>query len=149
MLMPAPEIVRQLVQRFEENLDSYRSGRYNETQLRREFLDPLFEALGWDVFNRQGYAEAYKDVIHEDSLDIELLPIRPINFSDPAEKAMHDKMVSLVERMLELHKRSPRTPQEQEMVKREIESTDVRIDRLVYELYGLTEDEIKIVEGKE
>jgi hypothetical protein len=149
MLMPAPEIVRQLVQRFEENLDSYRSGRYNETQLRREFLDPLFEALGWDVFNKQGYAEAYKDVIHEDSLDIELLPIRPINFSDPAEKAMHDKMVSLVERMLELHKRSPRTPQEQEMVKREIESTDVRIDRLVYELYGLTEDEIKIVEGKE
>ena len=61
---------------------------------------------------------------------------------------MHDKLVSLVERMLELHKRSPRTPQEQEMVKREIESTDRRIDRLVYELYGLTEDEIGIVEGK-
>ena len=50
--------------------------------------------------------------------------------------------------MLELHKRGPRTPQEQEMVKREIESTDGRIDRLVYELYGLTEDEIKIVEGQ-
>jgi hypothetical protein len=75
------------------------------------------------------------------------LPIRPINFSDPADKAQHDKMVSLVERMLELHKRSPRTPQEQEMLKREIESTDGRIDRLVYELYGLTEDEIKIVEA--
>jgi hypothetical protein len=39
------------------------------------------------------------------------------------------------------------TPQEQEMVKREIESTDRQIDRLVYELYGLTEEEIKIVEG--
>jgi type I restriction-modification system DNA methylase subunit len=77
------------------------------------------------------------------------LPIRPVNFSEPAEKAMHDKMVSLVERMLELHKRSPRTPQEQEMVKREIESTDVRIDRLVYALYGLSEDEVKVVEGKE
>ena len=62
-------------------------------------------------------------------------------------KARHAKLVSLVERMLELHKRSPRTPQKQEMVKREIESTDVRIDRLVYELYGLTDDEIKIVEG--
>ena len=67
-----------------------------------------------------------------------LLPIRSINFSDPAEKAMHDKMVSLVERMLALHKQSPRSPQEQEMVKREIESTDRGIDRLVYELYGLT-----------
>jgi len=56
-------------------------------------------------------------------------------------------MVSLVERMLALHKQSPRTPQEQEMVKREIESTDRAIDRLVYELYGLSEEEIKIVEG--
>ena len=77
------------------------------------------------------------------------LPIRSINFSDPADVARHDKMVSLVERILELHKRSPRTPQEQEMVKREIESTDRQIDTLVYELYGLTEDEIRVVEGKE
>jgi len=61
--------------------------------------------------------------------------------------ARHDKLVSLVERMLELHKRSPRLPQEQEMVKREIESTDGRIDKLVYELYGLNEEEIKIVES--
>ena len=44
--MPTPEIVHQLVKRFEENIDSYRSSRYNETQLRREFLDPFFEALG-------------------------------------------------------------------------------------------------------
>ncbi|MGD0877791.1 MAG: N-6 DNA methylase [Anaerolineales bacterium] len=69
--MAAPDIIRQLVERFEENRDSYRSGKYNETQLRREFLDPFFEALGWDVFNKQGYAEAYKDVIHEDSLEVE------------------------------------------------------------------------------
>jgi hypothetical protein len=79
---------------------------------------------------------------------IEQLPIRPINFSGPADQARHDKMVSLVERMLALHKQNPHTPQEQEMVKREIESTDRQIDKLVYELYGLSEDEIKIVEGK-
>lgn len=78
---------------------------------------------------------------------IELLPIRQINFDDPADKARHDKLVSLVERMLALHKQSPRTPQEQEMVKREIESTDGAIDHLVYELYGLSEEEIRIVEG--
>ena len=41
-----------------------------------------------------------------------------------------------------------RTPQEKERLAREIEATDKSIDRLVYELYGLTEDEIKIVEGK-
>jgi hypothetical protein len=69
--LSAPESIRQLVSRFEENLDSYRSGRYNEAQLRREFLDPFLEALGWDLFNKQGYAEAYKEVIHEASLEVE------------------------------------------------------------------------------
>jgi len=39
-------------------------------------------------------------------------------------------------------------PQEKESLQREIESMDGMIDRLVYELYGLTEDEIKIVEGQ-
>ena len=69
--MTAPDIVKDLVARFDQHRNSYRSGRYNETQLRREFLDPFFEALGWDVFNRHNYAELYKDVIHEDSLEIE------------------------------------------------------------------------------
>ena len=69
--MAAPDIIQQLVKRFEEHRDSYRSGKYNEAQMRREFLDPFLEALGWDVFNKQGYAEAYKDVIHEDSLEVE------------------------------------------------------------------------------
>ena len=78
----------------------------------------------------------------------EIVQLRSINFSDSNEKAMHDKMISLVERMLALHKQSPRTPQEQEMVKREIESTDKVIDKLVYELYGLTEEKIGIAEGK-
>jgi hypothetical protein len=59
------------VDRFDRNLEAYKSGAYNETQVRREFLDPLFEALGWDVDNQQGYAEAYKDVIHEDAIKIE------------------------------------------------------------------------------
>jgi len=60
--MPAPEAVIALIERFERNREAYLSGQYNETQLRREFLDPLFTALGWDVDNKQGYAEAYKDV---------------------------------------------------------------------------------------
>jgi len=75
-------------------------------------------------------------------------PVHNINFSDPAEKAAHDKLVALVERMLVLHRRSARTPQEKEMLQREIESTDRAIDALVYRLYGLTEAEIEIVDGK-
>lgn len=38
--------------------------------MRREFIDPFFEALGWDVANKQGYAEAYKDVVHEETLKV-------------------------------------------------------------------------------
>jgi type I restriction-modification system DNA methylase subunit len=56
--------------RFQEQYDSYRAATYNETQLRREFVDPLFKALGWDVDNVQGHAEAYKEVIHEDAIRI-------------------------------------------------------------------------------
>lgn len=66
----APSIVAALIDRFEQNRDSYKNQSYNETQVRREFLDPLFEALGWDVANKQGHAEAYKDVIHEDAVKI-------------------------------------------------------------------------------
>lgn len=66
----APPAVQELIARFDRNLPSYKSQGYNETQLRREFLDPFFEALGWDVANKQGHAEAYKDVIHEDAIKI-------------------------------------------------------------------------------
>jgi predicted type IV restriction endonuclease len=68
--MAAPREIAELIERFDRNRDSYLSPHYNETQLRREFLDPFFEALGWDVHNRQGYAEAYKDVIHEDAIKV-------------------------------------------------------------------------------
>lgn len=43
-----------LVQRFQRNIEAYRSPAYNETQLRIEFIDPLFETLGWDVTNKAG-----------------------------------------------------------------------------------------------
>jgi len=55
----APAAVTELVSRFHEQRDAYHAGRYNETQIRREFIDPFFQALGWDVGNERGYAEAY------------------------------------------------------------------------------------------
>lgn len=66
--MPAPQEIVELVERFERNRDSYDDARFNETQTRVQFLNPLFRALGWDVDNTSGYAEAYKDVVHEDAL---------------------------------------------------------------------------------
>jgi type I restriction-modification system DNA methylase subunit len=106
---------------------------------------------------------------------IEQLPIRPINFSDPADKARHDRMVELVERMLELNKRkhavaavSDRRSRPSEagatgvaqrstlqpgehssplQLEREIAATDAEIDNLVYELYGITDHERQIIEA--
>ena len=68
--MPAPDSVIELVEKFRRNIDSYKSGKYNETEVRREFIDPFFKALGWDTDNESGYAEKYKDVVHEDAIKI-------------------------------------------------------------------------------
>jgi predicted type IV restriction endonuclease len=68
--MPAPQTVLALIENFERNLDAYRSGKYNETQVRRDSIDPMFKALGWDMDNSAGYAEAYRDVIHEDAIKV-------------------------------------------------------------------------------
>jgi hypothetical protein len=80
---------------------------------------------------------------------VEILPIHLINFSDPADKVRHDKMVSLVEQMLNLNRKHAATKlaHEKTTLERQIAATDRQIDVLVYELYGLTEEEIKIVEG--
>jgi len=55
--VPSPVI--ELVETFDRNIDAYRSSHYNETQLRREFIDPFFEELGWDIANKAGLAHAY------------------------------------------------------------------------------------------
>ena len=74
--MPAPPALLELVESFQRNLDQYRSPQYEEAEVRREFIDPFFEALGWDIQNRRKYAEAYKDVVHEPSLENEEAPNR-------------------------------------------------------------------------
>ncbi|MCK4398557.1 MAG: N-6 DNA methylase, partial [Methanophagales archaeon] len=58
------------VERFRRNLDVYKKSSYNEAQVRIEFINPFFEALGWDVSNRQGFAEQYKEVIYEDVIKV-------------------------------------------------------------------------------
>ncbi len=60
----------ELVERFDRNLEAYKQGKYNEAQVRCEFIDPFFEELGWDIANKKGYAEAYKEVVHEDAIKV-------------------------------------------------------------------------------
>ncbi len=68
--MAAPAELLKKVKQFQDNRETYMSDKFGETELRLQFIDPMFESLGWDVHNRQGNAEAYKDVVHEDSLKI-------------------------------------------------------------------------------
>jgi hypothetical protein len=79
---------------------------------------------------------------------IRRIPIYAIDFDNPTEKNQHDKMVKLVEQMLILHQQlnDATSNRKKETIQRQINRTDKRIDKLVYELYDLTPDEIALVE---
>jgi type I restriction-modification system DNA methylase subunit len=93
--------------------------------------------------------KSYFDNVNINPEQISLIPVRPIDFSNPSELSVHKGIVGLVERMLELNSQlqSATFDSEKEPIQRQIAATDKKIDKLVYELYGLTEEEIKIVEG--
>jgi len=80
--------------------------------------------------------------------ELDSLPFATIDFADATDKTRHDGMVELVERMLGLHKSlsSAKTDHDKTLLQRQITATDNQIDKLVYELYGLSDDEIGIVE---
>ncbi len=66
----APKEVIALIEQFERNIESYKGQGYSEAQVRQQFINPFFEALGWDMQNKAGIALAYSDVIHEDAIKI-------------------------------------------------------------------------------
>ncbi|MCF8036778.1 MAG: Eco57I restriction-modification methylase domain-containing protein, partial [Desulfobacteraceae bacterium] len=78
-----------------------------------------------------------------------VLPVPVINFSNTSEKARHDQMVALVDQMLTLNRQleQTRTAHEKKMLERQIQAVDKRIDQLAYQLYNLTDDEIRIIES--
>lgn len=117
------------------------SMKYVTGLLNSKLLDWFMKQVSTNF--RSGYLAANKQFLVQ-------LPIRTIDFTDPADTARHDQIVQLVERMLDLNKRlaAEDNPQMKTMLQRQITVTDGQIDRLVYELYGLTDDEIAIVEGR-
>ena len=108
--------------------------------LNSHFMQKVFELSNPQMVNKV-FAEI--KVVY-----VRRLPIRVINFSDPTDKANHDRMVELVETMLKLHKHLAvtKTNHEKSLIQRQINVTDKQIDQLVYELYGLSDEEIRIVE---
>ncbi len=85
--MPAPEKILQLVERFDANSVEYKQGKYNETQTRREFIDPFFKALGWDIDNESGQSELSKDVIHAECISVGHRPTNAV-FAVPASQGV-------------------------------------------------------------
>ncbi|MFA6979583.1 MAG: TaqI-like C-terminal specificity domain-containing protein [Ignavibacteriaceae bacterium] len=85
--------ISELVQRFEEQYASYKNSDYNETLTRRDFIDPFFKALGWDMDNEQGYAESFREVKHEDKLKIG----NAVKAPDYSFRANSDKKLFFVE----------------------------------------------------
>jgi hypothetical protein len=67
---PAPDALLRLIDRFDQDRKVFLSGDYKEEQLRLEFLNPFFTALGWDMDNKQGLSETFKQVIHEESIKV-------------------------------------------------------------------------------
>ena len=81
--------------------------------------------------------------------ELRQLPIRTIDFGNPADVKAYAKMIALVDTMLDLHKQLPNlTGEKLRIVESQIERTDREIDKLVYRLYGLSDDEVRIVEGE-
>jgi hypothetical protein len=102
-------------------------------------------------YHRKRYLDEFKMRFQKILIkDCKRFPIHIINLSDPTDKARHDKMVELVEKMLTLHKKLPsaKSPDDKIRLQRQIDTTDHQIDQLVYELYNLTEKEIQIVEQR-
>ena len=64
----APQEVHKLVEKFDSHIEQYKSGSYKEHQVRVDFVDPFFAALGWDIHNDEGADESYRDVRHEYSI---------------------------------------------------------------------------------
>jgi len=62
--------IKELVDQFRYNLKDYKSGNFNETNTRQQFIDKFFELLGWDINNKFWYSEQYKEVVLEDKLKI-------------------------------------------------------------------------------
>jgi len=104
--------------------------------------------ISWYFLHRSNIAQRddFPKIVLKETRSLPILPLHPGN---PAESPDHDKMVRLVGRMLGLHKQlaAAKSAAQKAIIQRQIDATDAEIDRLVYDLYGLTAEEIAIVEG--
>ncbi|MCL2139890.1 MAG: type I restriction endonuclease, partial [Treponema sp.] len=63
--------LKSLVSLFSENISQYKSGKYDEANTRIDFIDQFFALLDWDIANKQGFSENYREVVREDKVTID------------------------------------------------------------------------------
>ncbi len=117
----------------------------------REYILGLLNSRLLEWFIRQTATQMRGGYYSFESRFIRHLPIRDIDASDRRAKARHDKIVTLVGRMLELNKKKHAgnlAPSGIDGADRGIAATDAEIDDLVYELYGITDEERKVIEER-
>jgi len=84
--------------------------------------------------------------VKDDFPQVTITDFLNLPFPSVIDSQISNKIKALSRHLQNLNNMAPATPQEQEQLRREIEATDRQIDQLVYQLYGLTDEEIKIVE---
>ena len=103
----------------------------------------LFQFYYWNrlATNRETTPQLKKD-------KLDMVPLPGIDMNQNNERKQHDYTVNLVNKMIKLNGQilTAKLPQEKESLQRQIDATDKQIDQLVYKLYGLTEEEIGVVE---
>lgn len=65
------EQLKDLVDAFGNGYEDYKKGAYSEAQVRIDFLNPLLKSFGWDVDNEARKTQLYREVIQEESIDVE------------------------------------------------------------------------------
>jgi Eco57I restriction-modification methylase/TaqI-like C-terminal specificity domain len=116
----------------------------------RQYVLGLLNSKLLEWYVRQTATQMRGGYYSYESRFIRHLPICKIDSSEPADKSRHDKVVTLVDRMLELNKKKHSgklAPSELDRLEREVAATDSQIDELVYELYEITDEEQRAVEG--
>jgi hypothetical protein len=104
----------------------------------------LLNFIYQNTVNEKGRVFAQVKVVN-----LKPLPIRVINFNDVAEKLAHDEIVKYVEMLLELHKRLQKaTLTDKRQLETRILNAETQINEIVYQLYHLTEEEIKLIDAE-
>ena len=124
---------------------------HNKSNLSSEFILGLLHSklINWYVYHFI-CAKAIRTMQFDNPITSRI-PLPRMNLKNYTHKKIHDSITTLVRDMLALHKKLAEIKDERtrKVIQKQIEITDKKIDRIVYELYGLSEEEIRIVEGKD